>query len=158
MSQLPPDQVPPRPRRQPKKSAPGIATWAVVLGVVAVLTSPVFLVGLVAIVIGFLAVGKTGEPSGRPGRGMAIAGMAMGAASLLIGGVLILVVALPMMAAKKTADSATQLRGIHQGLVIFANSNKEKYPGLNADSAGVGNDNIFEDQGGADALMIHTGN
>ncbi|MFI4862276.1 MAG: type II secretion system protein [Phycisphaerales bacterium JB063] len=38
-------------------------------------------------------------------------------------------------AARRTArrmQNSTQLRGIHQGLVTFANSNKERFPGLNS--------------------------
>jgi prepilin-type N-terminal cleavage/methylation domain-containing protein len=38
-------------------------------------------------------------------------------------------------AARRTArrmQNSTQLRGIHQGLVTFANSNKEKFPGLSS--------------------------
>lgn len=38
-------------------------------------------------------------------------------------------------AARRTArrmQNSTQLRGIHQGLVTFANSNKENFPGLNS--------------------------
>ncbi len=51
-------------------------------------------------------------------------------------------------AARRTArrmQNSTQLRGIHQGLVTFANSNKEKFPGLT--SKGVFVANSAEDTG-----------
>ncbi len=51
-------------------------------------------------------------------------------------------------AARRTArrmQNSTQLRGQHQGMVTFANSNKEKFPGL--DSKGNIIDNTPEDTG-----------
>ena len=60
-------------------------------------------------------------------------------------------------AARRTArrmQNSTQLRGIHQGLVTFANSNKEKFPGLDSkgdviaddpdDTGSSGNGNFVE--------------
>lgn len=51
---------------------------------------------------------------------------------------LLIAILLPALgAARRTArrmQNSTQLRGIHQGLVTFANSNKDKFPGL--DSSG----------------------
>jgi len=49
---------------------------------------------------------------------------------------LLIAILLPALgAARRTArrmQNSTQLRGIHQGLVTFANSNKNKFPGLRA--------------------------
>ncbi|XAM01291.1 prepilin-type N-terminal cleavage/methylation domain-containing protein [Phycisphaeraceae bacterium D3-23] len=54
-------------------------------------------------------------------------------------------------AARRTArrmQNSTQLRGQHQGLVTFANSNKEKFPGLNSKGNLLDNANL-QDTGGS---------
>ena len=106
-----------------------------VLGVIGLLFFPI---GLIALIVGIVALGQTGSP-GNKGRGFAIAGTAMGGASLVIGPIIVLLIAilLPALgAARNTAQrmqNSTQLRGIHQGLVTYANSNKNNFPGLAAD-------------------------
>ncbi|MFN3167579.1 MAG: type II secretion system protein [Phycisphaeraceae bacterium] len=58
---------------------------------------------------------------------------------------LLIAILLPALgAARRTArrmQNSTQLRGIHQGLVTFANSNKNNYAGLNSKGQILGNDN-----------------
>lgn len=143
MSQMPPPQQPhhphqppPPPYGQPHLPAPGIAITAMILGILAIVTSPLLIFGVVAIILGLIAVNQTGGATGRQGRGFAIAGVAMGSASLLLGVVVAIGILLPALgAARRTAQrmqSATQLRGMHQGMFTYANSNKEKFPGLNS--------------------------
>jgi len=144
MSQMPPPQqqpphphqAPPPPYGQPHLPAPGIAITAMVLGILAIITSPLLIFGVVAIILGLIAVNQTGGATGRQGRGFAIAGVAMGAASLLLGVVVAIGIMLPALgAARRTAkrmQNSTQLRGLHQGMFTYANSNKENFPGLNA--------------------------
>jgi prepilin-type N-terminal cleavage/methylation domain-containing protein len=56
---------------------------------------------------------------------------------------LLIAILLPALgAARRTAQrmqNSTQLRGIHQGLVIFANSNKDKFAGLDSDGRTIPN-------------------
>jgi prepilin-type N-terminal cleavage/methylation domain-containing protein len=58
---------------------------------------------------------------------------------------LLIAILLPALgAARRTArrmQNSTQLRGIHQGMVTFANSNRSKFPGLNSSGEAEGNDN-----------------
>eukprot|EP00752_Nemacystus_decipiens_P013739 g12192.t1 len=64
---------------------------------------------------------------------------------------LLIAILLPALgAARRTArrmQNSTQLRGIHQGLVTFGNSNKEKFPGL--DSSGGSLDDLANTTGGS---------
>lgn len=119
--------------------APWVAVASVVLGVVGVLTSFVILPGLACGVcaVGFArnAAEHTGRDAGRPGRGLAIAGQALGGfailASLVFGFIFVAEVYAQHFAGGPSGHSS-QLRGIHQGLVTFANSNKEHFPGLDS--------------------------
>ena len=58
---------------------------------------------------------------------------------------LLIAILLPALgAARRTArrmQNSTQLRGIHQGLVTFANSNKNNFAGLNSKGGALGNSN-----------------
>ena len=59
-------------------------------------------------------------------------------------------------AARKTArqmQNSTQTRGIHQGLVIFAQSNKGWYPGVIGSLGGSKTDDAFVDQGDIDTYL-----
>lgn len=135
MSQMPPP-VPPRPHRTPHKATPGVAVAALILGIVAIVLSPLLIFGLLAVGLGLVGISKTGEPSGRPGRGFAIAGLALGGVSLVFGLLLAVAILLPAIGAgRRTAQrmqNSTQMRYMHQGMVTFANSNKEFFPGLDA--------------------------
>lgn len=133
--------------------APWVAVASVVLGGVGVLTSFVILpgaiCGIAAIVLAHRAANQTGRDTGRPGRGLAITGRVLGIAALVICVVLSAVVLsgvlfVPRDQGVSKLQQAVQLRGIHMGLVVYANSNKEHMPGLDsmghilADSEGTG--------------------
>lgn len=109
-----------------------------VLGIIALVLSPFLIFGVAALVCGIIAVGKTGGPNNIPGRGRAVAGIAMGGSSFVLMLVVVLLIAilLPALgAARRTAQrmqNSTQLRDIHQGLVIAGQSNNSYYPGLDS--------------------------
>jgi len=83
-------------------------------------------------------MGKTGDPPyAMKGKGMAIAGLALGIASVLIGPIALLAgILLPALgAARRTArqmQNTTQLRAIHQELIISAQNQNGYYLGLDA--------------------------
>ena len=108
---------------------PGLAIAALVCGILAFCVP---LLGIVAVIMGVMFLSQTRD--GRPGRGMAMAGTICGGCGLVINILLVIAILLPALgAARRTAqrmENSTQLRGIHQGLVTFANSNKNNYPGL----------------------------
>lgn len=121
--------------------APWVAVASVVLGGVGVLTSFVILpgaiCGIAAIVLAHRAANQTGPDSGRPGRGLAIAGRVMGITALALCAVLSAVVLSSVLLVPRGHDvskmqQATYLRGTHMGLVTYANSNKEHMPGLDS--------------------------
>ncbi|MEM9752918.1 MAG: prepilin-type N-terminal cleavage/methylation domain-containing protein, partial [Planctomycetota bacterium] len=62
---------------------------------------------------------------------------------------LLIAILLPaLQATRKTArqlQSSTQTRGIHQGMVVFAQSNKGWYPGVEGSRAREAGDNVFVD-------------
>ena len=121
--------------------APWVAVASVVLGGVGVLTSFVILpgaiCGIAAIVLAHRAANQTGPDSGRPGRGLAIAGRVMGITALALCAVLSAVVLSSVLLVPRDQGhgrmrQAVHLRGTHMGLVTFANSNKEHMPGLDS--------------------------
>lgn len=146
MSQYPPsdfDSAEQPPRQPPRGAyevgqAPALATIAMVLGIIALVLSPLLIFGVAALVCGIIAVGKTGGPNNIPGRGRAVAGIAMGGSSFVLMLVVMLLIAilLPALgAARRTArrmQNSTQLREIHQGLLIAGQSNNYYYPGLDS--------------------------
>lgn len=135
--------------------APGSAVGSLVLGVVGVLTSFAVLPGLVcgvgAVMLARHAAARTGVDTARPGRGLAVAGQAMGGTALVlsavVGGVFVLGGIGFWSGGGNThgPQGSSQLRGIHQGMFTYANSNKEHFPGL--DSKGNILPNSAEDTG-----------
>ena len=102
-----------------------------------------FITGLIALVWG-LAVLKKIDASGGAllGRGKAqvgaiLGGIALGLQLLLVPAALLIGIMLPALgAARRTANqmkNSSQLRGIHQAMVIYAQSNNSYFPGLNGD-------------------------
>jgi len=148
MTHYPPQPHAPRPSTDPNdRPTSGMAIAACILGVLSLLLSCVgvgILTGVVALILGIVAMGKTGDPPyPYKGKGMAVAGLSLGVASVVIGPVIVLLIGilLPALgAARSTArqiQSSTQLRGIQQSMVIFAQSNKTGYgegwyPGIDA--------------------------
>ena len=92
----------------------------------------------------------------RPGH-VVVAGTVMGGSSLVLGLVVVLLIGimLPALgAARRTArrmQNSTQLRGVHQGMVTFGNSNKENFPGLTSKG------NILEDAAEITGMSGHGG-
>jgi type II secretory pathway pseudopilin PulG len=114
------------------QGAPAIAIVALVCGIVGLCFAPA---GLAAVILGIIFLSQTSD--GKPGRGMAWAGTIMGIVGVVLSVVVLLIaILLPALgASQRTAhrmQNSTQLRGIHQGMVIFAQSNKGYFPGMNA--------------------------
>ncbi|MFN3166478.1 MAG: DUF4190 domain-containing protein [Phycisphaeraceae bacterium] len=110
----------------------GMAIASLICGVLGFCLTPV---AIVALILGILAMNKS-RP-GQPGRGMAVAGTVLGGVGIAVSIIVLLIaILLPALgAARRTAQrmqNSTQLRGIHQGMMTFSNSNKNNYPGLNS--------------------------
>jgi hypothetical protein len=107
----------------------GMAIASLVLGIVGLLISPLALIGLI---LGIIAVSKSRE--GR--RGMAIAGLTLSAVGLAVGclsiGILLPALGKARQAARQIRSS-TQMRGIAQGLIVYANNNRDQFPEPGAD-------------------------
>jgi len=138
MSQTPPsldDFEPPPPtsrRRKRKKSAPGVAVASLVCGIFGLCCFPS---GLLALILGIIGLTKTGSPETSNGRGLAIAGTVLGGVSILVAPLMIAILLPALGASRRTArmmQNSTQLRAVHQGMITFGNSNKNRYPGLNS--------------------------
>jgi type II secretory pathway pseudopilin PulG len=109
-----------------------MAIASLICGVIGFCLTPV---AIVALILGIIAMNKS-RP-GQPGRGMAVAGTVLGGVGIAVSIVALLIaILLPALgAARRTAQrmqNSTQLRGIHQGMITFANSNKNNYAGLNS--------------------------
>ena len=116
----------------PSEGASGLAIAALVCGLIGFCFPPL---GIVAMILGIVFLNQSRD--GQSGRGMALAGTILGAVGLVLSILALLIaILLPALgAARRTArrmQNSTQLRGIHQGLVTFANSNKDQFPGLSS--------------------------
>jgi hypothetical protein len=95
--------------------------------------------GIVGLVLGIMAINRIDNPANRVrGRGLATAAAILGGISLVIGTILVLIaLLLPALgAARRTArqmQNGTQVRGIHQGDILYASVNNQWYPGVNSD-------------------------
>lgn len=133
MSQFPPSLPPTSypPNEESNAGVPSMAIAALVCGIVGFFFAPAALIGLI---LGIVFLSKTRD--GKPGRGMALAGAIAGALSLVIAAIVVLVIFAILLpstrAASQRMQSITQLRAIHQGMVIFANSNKNYFPGFDS--------------------------
>ncbi|MBN1492249.1 MAG: DUF4190 domain-containing protein [Phycisphaerae bacterium] len=111
----------------------GLAIAAMVCGIAGVITC-IFPLGIVGLVLGIVALVKTGrEPQVYGGRGMAIAGVCTGAISTLIIVPLLLVsILLPSFARarelSKRAVCNANLKGIGMAMAMYANENMEAFP------------------------------
>lgn len=111
----------------------GLAVAALVLGVLAFGCFPL---GIVAVIIGIVAMNKIGDPANRQtGHGMAVAGTVLGGMGMIFGVVAVLVaLMLPALSSARhhasLNKSASQLRGVTQSLVSYAEINKGRYPGI----------------------------
>ncbi len=112
-----------------------LATVALVLGILG-LGCP--LLGALALVLGFVALGEIDRSDGRlQGQGRARTGAILGGVGTLLLVVAILAgVVLPALQPRRNPrggrqmQNSTQVRGIIQGCILYAQSNNEYYPGL----------------------------
>lgn len=137
-------KVHPAPEPAPPMGEPkgqGMAATALVMGIIGFLTSCVgigMIFGILGLVFGLIAMSQMDSriPGGAKGRGKAQTGAILGGVSVALAVVLPLVIAilLPALgAARRTArqmTNSTQMRGIHQAMVVYAQSNRSQYPGL----------------------------
>ncbi len=111
-----------------------LATVALVLGILG-LGCP--LLGLMALILGFVALGEIDRSDGRlQGQGRARTGAILGGVGTLLLVVAILAgVILPALQPRphhgsRQMQNSTQVRGIIQGCILYAQDNNEYYPGL----------------------------
>jgi hypothetical protein len=129
MSQYP--TYPPPDRNAPQASGGGLATAAFVLAIVGLVVP---LLGVVALILGIVALAK-----GTANRGLAIASVCIAPVSLLlcVGSIGIFLPALgKAREAARHIKSSTQIRGIGQAMVIYAQNNNDWYPEPGADWQG----------------------
>ncbi|WP_432798763.1 DUF4190 domain-containing protein [Poriferisphaera sp. WC338] len=124
----------------------GMATASLVLGIIGLATGCLgigIILGIIALILGFIARNEISASSGRlKGEGFALTGIILGIVSLVMIIPLLIGIMLPALgAARRTArqmQNNTQVRGIHQGIVIFAQSNRGYYPGLDSRGLDIG--------------------
>ena len=112
----------------------GLAIAAMVCGIAGLITC-VFPLGIVGLVLGIVALVKTGrEPQVYGGRGMAVAGVCTGAISTLM--VLVAFVSIPILLPSlarareisKRAVCNANLKAIGTAMAMYANENMEAFP------------------------------
>lgn len=113
----------------------GMAITALVL---AILGMCVPLVGIVALALGIIALTKANSrPREYGGKGLAIAGIAVGAVSIVFSCIMGMGILLPALGAARHAarqiKSASQIRAISQALMVYASENKDAFPEVGAD-------------------------
>ncbi len=109
----------------------GMATAALVVGLLAVILIPAALVGsavgCVAIMLGLIALGRAQQLLPNQGRrGQAIVGTGLGALGVALGMLLYSMTYTPTI--PKRAVCASNIRGIGQALKVYANDNLDSYP------------------------------
>lgn len=131
---VPPTQVPP-PAPPPGPLKTGMAVTALVLGVVGLVSCPIL--GIVAIVLGIVALSRSSaEPQRYGGRGMAIGGIVCGGASFFTG-MLLLSILLPSLSRARELSKrlvcAANLKGIGTTVILYANEEPSSFgpPSLN---------------------------
>lgn len=114
--------------------ASGLAIAALVLGICGLCVP---LVGIVALVLGIVALNRADDPArGGGGRGVATTGVVLGGVGIITALIIPMLIGilLPSMGlARATAQrmqSNTQLGGIHQSMAMYAQDNRDLFPGL----------------------------
>ena len=108
-----------------------MAVTAMILGITGLCFPPL---GLIALILGIIVLASN-KPSAKNSKGFAIAGVAVGGISLIITPLLIAILLPALGAARRTArrmQNSTQIRAVHQGMVMYSNSNLNNFPGLTA--------------------------
>ncbi len=118
----------------------GMATAALVLGIIGLVTSCVgvgIILGIIALVLGILAQSDISRSQGqRTGSGRATAGIVLGVCTVVAIPIIALLIGilLPALgAARRTANqmkNCTQIRGIIQGNILYAQGNSDYYAGF----------------------------
>ena len=113
----------------PDRSGGGLAIASLVLGIIGLLLFPLALIGLI---LGIIAVSKSGERN----RGMAIAGLILSAVGLVFGCLSVGILLPALGKARQSArqiKSSTQMRGIGQALIMYAQNNQDMFPEAGSD-------------------------
>ncbi len=135
MSSMPPqfpgsDQVPVVDYAPPQDVRNGMAIASLVLGIIGLATCPI--IGIIALILGIIALIRAhGDPATYKGRGMAVAGICCGGVSLLFIPLIISILLPSLSRAReitKRAVCSSNLRGIGQGMKVYANDNLDWYP------------------------------
>lgn len=122
-----------RPVAEAKTS--GMAITALILGIVGWISCGI--TAIPGLILGIVAMNQIKDPSrGLKGSGMAMTGTVLSGIALVLPVLALLVaILLPALgAARITArkmTNSTQIRGIHQSMVTYAQGNKSWYPGVN---------------------------
>ena len=148
--------VPPPPPMPPEAPATtsGLAVAALVLGIAGIVTC-IPILGIIGLILGIVALTQIGNPMNRVGgKGMAITGIVLGTLSIFTSILMAIAILLPALgAARRTArqmQNSTQIRGVQQAMVTFAQNNQEEYPGLDGFGKLVadGPDTLYSGGGG----------
>jgi Domain of unknown function (DUF4190) len=113
----------------------GMAITGLVLGILGLCFIPF---GITALILGIIALTQIADPArALTGRGLAITATVLGGLSLTLAPIALLIgIMLPALGAARRAarqmQNTTQVRGITQGMVTYAGSNKGNFPGINA--------------------------
>lgn len=91
---------------------------------------------VIALVLGVVALNQIADPTRNySGKGLAIAGILVGITGMLVAPLVIVMILLTTSngysAMRNASQGSTNIRMIHQGMVIYAQSNKDHFPGLN---------------------------
>ncbi len=112
----------------------GLAITSVICGAIGVLISPL---GLVALILGIIAIVKISKPGHRGPRGLAITGTVLGGIGLLLGCLLMPAILLPALGkARQSArqlKSGTQMKAIVTSMHAYAATNKDWFPPKGSD-------------------------
>jgi prepilin-type processing-associated H-X9-DG protein len=127
--QYPQQSYPPQPQQHvgPQQSN-GLAVGSLVMGIVGFIIPVIG--GLVAIVLGILGLTKTKDPR-VGGKGMAIAGIIIGAVSMVVTPCCISILLPSLNRARETANRvkcASNMKQIGNALLVYANANRGQYP------------------------------
>jgi hypothetical protein len=133
MSQVPNPYEHEAPGEQGPKPSNGLAIASLVLGIVGIVPLLGVITSLVGLILGIIALAKAKDK-----KGMAVAGTTVSACMLVFSCVLsasgILLPALgKARAAARQIKSSSQMRLIAQGLILYANDNKDAFPEPGAD-------------------------
>lgn len=122
---------------EPAPTSNGMATAAMVAGIVGLLLCWVPLIGfiilLVAIVLGVIGLSNNAAKAG-VGKGAAVAGVAMGTVGIVLAIVLSLLIAilLPSLSRARTianrSVSASNMTGVYKSLYTYSVTNKDAFP------------------------------